>query len=192
MSDEKRGGLLGLGGLGTRSNLTSQGQFTQLSPYLNVDPTLLHQQTPEFLVDQEMERGKLEKSFAAIGTSLGVGAISGATYGLFDGVRQTGLAGLTGNLRRTQIINHTIKSGGATANALGSVFFMYSSLYVLMGLVNEDYEDFRSCLSGTVTGLLYKSSAGARKSLMGGAFGLSAAALWTFFIKRDKTVSHYV
>ena len=57
-----------------------------------------------------MERGKLEKSFAAIGTSLGVGAVSGAIYGLFDGIRHTANSDLTGNLRRTQIINHTIKS----------------------------------------------------------------------------------
>ena len=113
MSDENRGGLLGLGGFSSRSNLQG-GQFTQLSPYLNVDPSLLHQQTPEFLADQEMERGKLEKSFAAIGTALGVGALSGMTYGLFDGVRQTGMAGMTGNLRRTQIINHTIKSSKQT------------------------------------------------------------------------------
>ena len=105
--DENRGGLMGgLGGL-PRSN---QGSFSQLSPYLNVDPSMLHAQTPEFLVDQELERGKLEKSFAAIGTSLGVGAASGAVYGLFDGIRHSANAGLIGNLRRTQIINHTIKS----------------------------------------------------------------------------------
>ena len=86
-------------------------------------------------------------------------------------------------------------SGGSTANALGAVFFMYSSSYVLMGLTHdrvEEAEDLRSCLAGALTGALYKSSAGAKKSLLGGAFGLSAAALWTFVIKRDQTVSNYV
>ena len=85
--------------------------------------------------------------------------------------------------------------GGSTANALGAVFFMYSTSYVLMGLTHEKAEeadDLRSCLAGGLTGALYKSSAGARKSLLGGAFGLTAAALWTFVIKRDNTVSNYV
>ena len=85
--------------------------------------------------------------------------------------------------------------GGSTANALGAVFFMYSTSYVLMGLTHEKAEEadnLRSCLAGGLTGALYKSSAGARKSLLGGAFGLTAAALWTFVIKRDNTVSNYV
>jgi len=195
MMDENRNSGLGLGGLGLPRSGSQQGSFSQLSPYLNVDPSMLHAQTPEFLVDQEMERGKLEKMFAAIGTSLGVGAVSGAVYGLFDGIRHTANSDLTGRLRRTQIINHTIKSGGSTANALGAVFFMYSTSYVLMGLTHEKAEEadnLRSCLAGGLTGALYKSSAGARKSLLGGAFGLTAAALWTFVIKRDNTVSNYV
>ena len=111
MMDENRNSGLGLGGLGLPRSGSQQGSFSQLSPYLNVDPSMLHAQTPEFLVDQEMERGKLEKMFAAIGTSLGVGAVSGAVYGLFDGIRHTANSDLTRRLRRTQIINHTIKSG---------------------------------------------------------------------------------
>ena len=38
------------------------------------------------------------------------GAIGGA-YGLYDGVRLTALSQMKGKLRRTQILNHTLKSG---------------------------------------------------------------------------------
>lgn len=101
--DENRGSLFGLG--------QSRSNFSNLSPYLNVDPSYLQAQTPEFIVDNELKRGKLENSFTAIGSALFIGGAAGGAYGLFDGVRQTTAAGLTGRLRRTQIINHTLKSG---------------------------------------------------------------------------------
>ena len=51
----------------------------------------------------------MENSFTAIGTSVLVGSAVGGTYGLFDGFRQT--RSLEGKLRRTQIVNYTLKSG---------------------------------------------------------------------------------
>ena len=102
--DENRGSLLGLGN-------SSSGNFRQLSPYLNIDPGYLQTQTPEFIVDDEMKRGKLENSFTAIGSALFVGAAAGGAYGLFDGVRTTAQSEMAGKLRRTQILNHTLKSG---------------------------------------------------------------------------------
>jgi hypothetical protein len=107
MMDDGRGSL-GSGSLfggGRQSNLTG------LSPYLNVDPSYLSSQTPEFIFNQDTKRGRLENSFTAIGSSLILGAVGGGAYGLFDGVRHTGLAEMSGKLRRTQILNHTLKSG---------------------------------------------------------------------------------
>lgn len=104
--DENRGNLFGLG-----SANAQKGQFRQLSPYLNIDPSYLQTHTPEFIVDNEMKRGRLENSFSAIGSALFVGAAAGGFYGLFDGVRTT--AGMSGKLKRTQILNHTLKSGKA-------------------------------------------------------------------------------
>ena len=82
-----------------------------LSPYLNVDPSYLQTETPEFIFNQEQKRGRMENSFTAIGSSVIIGAGLGGTYGLYDGVRQTAAAQMAGNLRRTQILNHTLKSG---------------------------------------------------------------------------------
>lgn len=103
MDENRSGNLFGLGGA------SQKGQFRQLSPYLNIDPSYLQTHTPEFIVDNEMKRGRLENSFSAIGSALFVGAAAGGFYGLFDGIRMT--AGMSGKLRRTQILNHTLKSG---------------------------------------------------------------------------------
>ena len=65
---------------------------------------------------------------------------------------------------------------------------MYSSLYVLMSQLHdddEDYVDVKNCLSGALTGALYKSSAGLTKSGLGGAFGLGLAALWSLGIRKN-------
>jgi hypothetical protein len=48
MMDESRGSFLGLGGLGGAGS----GGLTKLSPYLNVDPTYLQTETPEYIFNQ--------------------------------------------------------------------------------------------------------------------------------------------
>ncbi len=57
---------------------------------------------------------------------------------------------------------------------------------------DESYEDLRNCFAGTLTGALYKSSGGLRKSAMGGLFGLALASLWSFGLRKNETVSYYV
>ncbi len=166
------GGLFG--GLGGRGG---PGGASQLSPYLNVDPTYLNAQTPEFIFNQvrnfrtahprpffpqgaliyapvldgsspfngkpyyhacisppfqDQKRGRMEKSFTAIGSSVLLGGVAGGVFGLYDGVRQTARADLTGRLRRVQVMNYTIKSGGSVSNALGSIAVIYSSIYCLV------------------------------------------------------------
>ena len=72
---------------------------------------------------------------------------------------------------------------------------MYSSLYVLMSQLHDDdadYVDVKNALSGALTGMLYKSSAGLTKVGLGGAFGLSLATLWSLGIRKNEVVSNYV
>ena len=105
--DENRNSLFG------SLNQNSGGNFSQLSPYLNVDPSYLQVQTPEFLVNEEIKRGRLENSFSFIGTGLFVGAGVGAAVGLFEGWRDTKTTE-SWSVRRTQIVNYTLKSGNLT------------------------------------------------------------------------------
>merc|ERR1719516_384514 len=148
------GGLGGLPGHGAGG--------AQLSPYLNFDPSYL-QASPEYLMDTEASRGGMEKSFTAIGSSVCIGAGLGGVYGLYDGVRQTALGGLSGKLRRTQITNYTLKSGALVSNALGSIAVSYSVLYCLLSLAHEDHDEAKSVVSGTLTGLMFKSTSGLQK-----------------------------
>ena len=41
-------------------------------------------------------------------------------------------------------------------------------------------------------GLLYKSSSGIKSCAKGGAFGLGAAAIWAFLLKKDQRISDYM
>ena len=103
---------MGLGGLFPGGSPGGLGPASQLSPYLNVDPSYLSTQTPEFILNQDQKRGRMENSFTAIGSSVLIGAAAGGAYGLYDGVRQTAREeGMAGKLRRTQITNYTLKSG---------------------------------------------------------------------------------
>ena len=43
-----------------------------------------------------------------------------------------------------------------------------------------------------IVGLLYKSSSGIKSCAKGGAFGLGAAAIWAFLLKKDQRISDYI
>lgn len=180
------GGLFsGLGG-------ARQSNLQTLSPYLNIDTNYL-QSSPEYLFDQETKRGRMEKSFSAIGTSVCVGASLGGAYGVYDGVRQTAMSNLSGKLRRTQILNFCMKGGSSAGNALGSIAVVYSLTNTLLSLtVFEDDSEVKSLVSGAFTGALFKSTAGARKCAMGTGVGLGLAAFWAFFLKKQETVQNYL
>merc|ERR1719348_1145549 len=109
--------------------------------------------------------------------------------------RQHCRGGLQGKLRRTQITNYTLKSGTSVSSALGSIAVSYSLMYCLLGFAIEEgeyAEESKSIISGTLTGLLFKSTAGVKKCAKGGALGLGLATLWAFGLKKHETVQHYV
>jgi len=54
MMDESRGSFLGLGGYGGGGS----GGLSKLSPYLNVDPTYLQTESPEYIFNQVSQRDK--------------------------------------------------------------------------------------------------------------------------------------
>jgi len=158
----------------------SQKKLTQLSPYLNYDPKYLNISQPEFIFPEgaAKQRGRFELAFAQIGSSVMVGAGIGGAAGLYNGIRSTALAEQTGKLRRTQLLNHVMKQGSATANTLGTLAVMYSAFGVLISWARGDDDDINTVLAGTATGLLYKSSAGLRRCAMGGGIGLAVTSLY--------------
>lgn len=82
----------------------SKQNLAPLSPYLNFDPVYLPQSQPEFIFPEgaSRQRGRFELAFSQIGVSCMAGAAIGGVGGLYNGLRNTTLAGHTGKLRRTQ------------------------------------------------------------------------------------------
>merc|ERR1719394_2059289 len=137
-------------------------------------------------MNEETKRGALEKSFSAIGTSVVVGSAIG-------GIRKT-TNEQKAALRRTQIMNYTLKRGGLIGNALGTIAVSYSVLYCLGNNVPiiEENEEAKSIISGTLTGLFFKSTSGLQKCARGGLIGLGVSAVWTLLLKKQSAVQHYI
>ena len=62
-------------------------ESSSLLPLENTFHSILQTSEPDYLYDTEAKRGRLEKSFTAIGSSVCLGAGAGGAYGLFDGIR---------------------------------------------------------------------------------------------------------
>lgn len=172
------------------------GQFKPFSsPYLNFDPGYVPQTQPEFIFldGASKQRGRFELAFGQIGGSCMIGAASGGALGFYNGLKATTLAGQTGKLRRTQLLNHVMKKGSATANTFGSVAVIYSAFGVLFSWTRGTDDDLNTMAAATCTGLLYKSSAGLKRCGMGGAVGLGASLLYTLWNNRDRlsNIGHY-
>ncbi|XP_023724367.1 mitochondrial import inner membrane translocase subunit Tim23 isoform X3 [Cryptotermes secundus] len=166
----------------------SQQNLAPLSPYLNFDPVYLPQSQPEFIFPEgaARQRGRFELAFSQIGVSCMTGAAVGGIGGLYNGLRSTTLAGHTGKLRRTQLLNYVMKQGSATANTLGVLAVMYSGFGVLLSWGRGSDDELNTLTAATATGLLYKSTAGLKKCGIGGAVGLGLASIYCLWTARDR------
>ncbi|KAF0306370.1 Mitochondrial import inner membrane translocase subunit Tim23 [Amphibalanus amphitrite] len=175
---------------GQRIVASSPG-LSQISPYLNFDPSYLGTTQPEFIFPEgaAKQRGRFEVAFSQIGGGCLGGGVYGGAIGLFNGLRDTQLAGHTGAVRRTQMINYVMKRGAASANTVGVMAVMYFSFGVLLGWARGTDDELNTLTAGTATGLLYKSSAGAKRCLMGGGVGLALAAAYCLATSRDRLQS---
>jgi len=143
---------------------------------------------PEFIFPEgsSQKRGRFELMFSQIGGSVFVGGALGGVNGLYSGLKETSQAQLTGAVRRTQMLNFITKQGASSAQTLGVVALMYSLFGVLLSKTRGAEDEINTLIAGTATGLLYKSSAGLKKCVRGGAVGLSLAAVYTLFTSRDR------
>ncbi|XP_053392456.1 mitochondrial import inner membrane translocase subunit Tim23-like [Mercenaria mercenaria] len=143
-----------------------------LSPYMNLDPTLISDNENYILSEGAggHHRGKFEKAFSQIGGCVFVGGALGGANGIYTGLKET--KGLQGSVKRTQMLNFIAKQGASSAQAFGTVAFMYSAIDTSLSLLGSPDEDLNTVISGTATGLLYKSTAGLKGLRVGGAVGL--------------------
>lgn len=158
-----------------------------ISPYLSFDPAYLPPSQPEFIFPEGAvkQRGRFELAFSQIGAVCIAGAGIGGVSGLYRGVKATSLAGQTGKPRRTQLINHVMKSGSSLANTLGIVSVMYSGFGVLLSWARGTDDALNTLAAATATGMLFKSTTGLRRCALSGAVGFGIASIYCLWNNRD-------
>ncbi|XP_043263753.1 mitochondrial import inner membrane translocase subunit Tim23-like [Colletes gigas] len=167
--------------------VTSQQGLAPLSPYLNFDPAYLPPSQPEYIFPEgaSKQRGRFELAFSQIGAACITGAGIGGAEGLYRGIKATSLAGQTGKLRRTQLINHVMKRGSSLANTFGIVSVMYSGFGVILSWARGTDDSLNTLAAATATGMLFKSTTGLRKCALGGCIGLGLASIYILWSNQE-------
>ncbi|XP_056326340.1 mitochondrial import inner membrane translocase subunit Tim23B isoform X1 [Danio aesculapii] len=134
--------------------------MSPISPYLNVDPRYLIQDTDEFILPTgaNKTRGRFELAFFTIGGCCITGAVCGAVNGLRMGLSETRNMAWS-KPRNVQILNMVTRQGATWANTLGSVALLYSAFGVIIEKARGAEDDLNTIAAGTMTGVLYKSPA---------------------------------
>jgi len=168
-----------------------------ISPYLNFDPSLIapNNSQDSFIFPEGIgsrQRGRFEYAFSQIGGSVLTGGAVGGTIGLFKGVAETKRSDYRGALRRTQILNYVTKRSAATAQMLGVVALMYSAFGCIISKLRDSEDDAINTVSAaTITGLLFKSTAGWKKCIRGGIAGAAIGSVYVA-ITSSKDFTNYV
>ena len=167
--------------------VTSHQGLAPLSPYLNFDPAYLPPSQPEYIFPEGAvkQRGRFELAFSQIGAACIIGSGIGGATGFYRGIKATSLAGQTGKLRRTQLINHVMKSGSSLANTFGIVSVMYSGFGVLLSWARGTDDSLNTLAAAMATGMLFKSTTGLRKCTLGGCIGLGIASVYCLWSNRE-------
>ncbi|XP_037058229.1 mitochondrial import inner membrane translocase subunit Tim23-like [Peromyscus leucopus] len=153
-----------------------------LSPYLNVDPHYLVQDTDEFIVPTgaNKTRGRFELAFFTIGGCCMTGAAFGAVNGLRLGLKETQSMAWS-KRRNAQILIMVTRQGALWANTLGSLALLYSAFVVIIEKTRDAEEDLNTVAAGTMTGMLYKCTGGLRGIAHGGLAGLTLTSLCALY-----------
>ncbi|XP_034050104.1 mitochondrial import inner membrane translocase subunit Tim23 [Thalassophryne amazonica] len=164
--------------------------MSPLSPYLNVDPRYLVQDTDEFILPTgaNKTRGRFELAFFTIGGSCMTGATFGALNGLRMGLKET-KAMPWAKPRNVQILNMVTRQGASWANSLGSVALLYSAFGVVIEKVRGAEDDLNTIAAGTLTGILFKSASGLKVAVRGGLVGLALTGAYALYNNWDHLTS---
>lgn len=79
-----------------------------------------------------------------------------------------------------------MKQGAVSANTVGVFAVMYSTFGVGLSWAREADDELNTLVAATATGLLYKSTAGLKGCLKGGALGLGLALVYCAVTSKDK------
>jgi len=99
------------------------------------------------------------------------------TYGAFEGVTNKAVRGKSLKMKMNAVMNGSGLRGAKAGNGLGAMtlFYCCGESFITWVRKTDGPENF--ILSGGLAGMLFKSTAGGRTSLVAGALGAGAAGL---------------
>jgi len=164
------------------------------SPYLNFNPAFVASgQESDYLYPEWSSgasgRGRFELMFSTIGCFTGAGGLIGGANGFYAGLQAT--ENLTGSAKRTQMINFVAKRTASWAQMSGVLALMYSASAIILTKARGHDDELNTVAAGTISGLLFKSTAGARGCMKGGAVGLGVTALYVGLTAKDRVKSMF-
>ncbi|GBP54412.1 Mitochondrial import inner membrane translocase subunit Tim23 [Eumeta japonica] len=166
-----------------------------LSPYLNFDPNYIPKMQPEFIYPDDSHMATTARrsnvALPIIGMSFMSGSGLGGMAGLYKGLRATTLAGQTGKVRRTQVINYIMKHGTTTGTTLGIIASFYSCMALGVTWIRDKEDTSNTFIAATLTGLIYKSTAGLRAMGLGAGIGFTLAGVYTLATDNDNIWSKF-
>ncbi|KAI6232950.1 hypothetical protein M3Y99_00955000 [Aphelenchoides fujianensis] len=151
----------------------------QMSPYLQMDPSIFKSSQPEYIMPEGNEHGKGGLEFAlghigwAVAGGFGVGCLRGFVPELLNAETRQ----LSGRPWLTRMVNATVKHGSGYAQPAGAAVFMFSAFELLLRKLRAD-DDLNSVAAGGFAGALYRSPHGLRASGTGAGVGVLLATVW--------------
>ncbi|MFH4981212.1 hypothetical protein AB6A40_007921 [Gnathostoma spinigerum] len=153
----------------------------QMSPYLQIDPSVFKQSAPQYIMPDggTTGKGKFEFALGHIGWAVGVGFFIGCARGFIPELFNPDTRMLRGKPWLTRVTNATVKYGSGYAQPAGAAVCMFSLVEIALRKLRPD-DDFNSIAAGAITGALYRSAHGPRAIAVGAGVGLLLATLWVF------------
>ncbi|XP_037958929.1 mitochondrial import inner membrane translocase subunit Tim23-like [Teleopsis dalmanni] len=155
------------------------------------DASIIKEERQEFEVIPTPQIKQIEHSLNfLIGSTYLMGGAVGGLTGLYKGIRKINKNNYTSKIKTTIILNHVLKEGFVQSNTMGVIGLIYSGVYLLIENIRPDCDDVLiNLISGTATGLLYKSTAGIKKCVQGGVFGMCTSVIYSVYKNFKKTES---
>jgi len=100
----------------------------------------------------------------------------GGTWGLFEGLNRSGTA--APKLRLNSVLNSVTRRGPFLGNSAGVVALVYNGVNSTIGYYRGKHDSANSIVAGALSGMLFKSTRGARPMLISGGIVAGAAGAW--------------
>ena len=157
---------------GGLSDLLYRGRLDVMDPL-----SAAYKQAPEYLTDEAEDR-TFEKMSYRIGIAYLAGVSTAGMYGMVEGIRYADRT--TTRLRVNGILNAMVRRGVRAGNAMGVATLMFGLAEAAVAAMIDRDNVLTKPIAGAMTGLLYKSTAGPQRALLGAAVGCALATAFTF------------